>query len=123
MTTLDDILLPAVKQLLTDLGKDASWDQTTGGVYDPATGDVTGESVTNNAVKITPLESYDRKFVDGHTVKDGDAYCGVAAQDLAFTPKVGDDLVFDGETWEIVSVGRVFSGESVCLWYPVQVRR
>ena len=122
MTDLDDILIPAVQELMDELGKDVTWTREVGATYNPATGTVSGGTPTPATVKVTPPEEYERRFVDGDVVKDGDAIIGIET-DITFTPKAGDNVTIDGEVWECINVGRVYSGASVCLWYPVQIRR
>lgn len=122
VTTLDTKLVPKAAELVELYGKSVTWGVTSGGSYNPASGDVTGSSTTSYTVKVTPPEPYSERWIDGDLVRVGDAKVYLAAQDLAFTPSAGQTVTIDATVWKAVSANAIYTGESIALW-EVQVRR
>ena len=115
MTILDDALLPAVFDMLQELGTLVTIEEVvkTG---DPTTGIVSeGVPVLHTPLAIPPYD-VEEKYVVSDVVKAGMMMTGIAGENLGFTPIPGMLLTLQTEEWEIVSVLPVRSGDSVCLW-------
>lgn len=121
MTILDDSLIPGVQDLLDELGKAATLRHVTASTYNPTTG-AASKTTTDEAVKITPPSGYPAGMIDGDLVRHGDVKCLVAAQDLTNIPAEDDRVVYDSQTFGIVTVAPIYSGEQVCA-YKLQLRR
>ncbi len=122
MTELDDALVPAVLDIIDELGADMTFRITSGGAYNPATGDRTGESTVEYTRKASPPSPYSSRYIDGDLIREDDAKIMVAASGLAFTPIKNMEVEISGEKWKTVSVKRLWSGEQVCGW-EMQLRR
>jgi hypothetical protein len=122
-TPLDTKLLPVVKSLLDTYGATVSYTRNTATAsnYDPATGSVT-TSETVVSVKILPPETYALFYEGTSGVRAGDLRTGVAASGLGFVPVRDDRLVFNGDTFTVVRVEPVASGDSIVL-YLLQLRK
>lgn len=114
MTALDDRLGPKALALILKYGKTAtvevasqSYALTTGG---------TTSTPTTYTVKISPPESYEVTLDNANTVQVGDMKCLIAALNLAFTPKIGMDIIFDTQRWKVISVEPIYSGDLVVVW-------
>ena len=116
VTALDTKLRPKTVELIEKYGKSVTWTVTSGGTYVPATGSTSGATSTPYTVKVTPPEPYTSKFIDGDTIRVGDALIYLAAQDLAFTPAENQHVTVDGVVWVVVRVNAIYSGDLVCLW-------
>ncbi len=71
---------------------------------------------------VTPPAPYASKFIDGDTIRAGDAQVFLAAQGLAFTPAPLQRVTIDGDVWTVVSANAIYSGDLVCAW-EVGLRR
>lgn len=92
------------------------------GVYDPATGKNT-ETATDYAIVGSPPSPVDLRRVDGEMIKQGDAETILAASDLTVAPdQTTDHIVFAGETWSVVAVEPIYSGEQVAA-YQLRLRK
>lgn len=114
MTQLDDALVPGVLSLLARLGKTAV-------IHDaPATPDVatgrTSGTPDSWTVKVSPPSSVTSEYVRGDVVRVGDVKMLLAASGLAFTPVIGQCVVFDSTNYRIVEAGPIYSGEQICAW-------
>ena len=122
MTALDDKLVPKALTMITNFGKNATFKVIAGADYDPLTGEVSQDGTSNIVRKIIPPMTYERKFIDGEIVQDGDLMTGIAASGLTFTPTDGMTVSFDNTSWKIVNVQPVYSGELIAL-YELQLRQ
>lgn len=122
-TELDDVLVPAVQELLDDLGRDVTFKVAdVSSTYDPTTG--TGSKSTNNyTVKATPPYPYSFGMISNDIVQAGDMRTLIAAEDLAFVPESGDVMTWDtGDVWGVVHATPIYSGELICAW-EIQLRK
>lgn len=67
------------------------------------------------SIKISPPEPY-KELRDGLLVKTGELKAMVAAVDLAVVPDQKDRIIFAGETWTVIDVESVWSGEQVAAY-------
>ena len=114
LTALDDRLGPKALALILKYGKTATVDVTTY-AYTTSSGGTT-PTVVSHTVKISPPEAYEISMSNANTVQQGDMKCMIAALGLAFTPKIGIEIVFDSQRWKVVSFEPVYSGDLVVVW-------
>ncbi len=119
MTSLDDDLVPAVLELVEELGAAATY-VSISTAYDPATTDV-NVARQNFTIKVTPPQAA-KEFAEGESVEVQDLETIIAASGLLFTPKLGDKLIFQGATYAVVGVPPIYSGDSICA-YTLRLRR
>lgn len=120
MATLDALFPGLAARLIDRFGATAMLEIVTKS-DDLASGKVT-ESVVSADLKITPPEPFTIGLIDGTLVEVGDMTTLVAAQDLTATPVANRDrLVFAGESWQIVAIGPVYSGDKATA-YRLQLR-
>lgn len=120
--TLDVKARATALRLIAKFGKAVSYVSVTDGAYDPETGSVTPVE-TANSIKAL-IESYSLRG-DGFTsglIREGDRKITFAASGIAFTPKAGDKVTFDSETFAVLNVGPTYSGELVAI-YAVHGRK
>ena len=122
MTVLDDKLVPKAKELLDKFGKSATFSVSGFSQYDPNTGEVTVGTPTTYTVKVTPPSPFDKNYQPGGTTEASDLRVYLAASGLSFTPSNGQKVVFDSESYNVIAVETIFSGDSVAL-YGVRIRR
>jgi hypothetical protein len=108
-----DPLVPAIKTLIDTFGKTVTF-YTEAGAYDPATGGLTATE-TAVSVTVTPPEPV-RDFMSGSDVKRGEIKCSFPAQDLAFTPKLGQRVVIDSQSYNIVRLVPTYTGELIGMY-------
>lgn len=122
-TELDDVLVPAVQELLDDLGRDVIFTVAdVSSTYDASTGEST-KSTNNYTVKATPPYPYSDRMISSGIVQMGDMRMLVAAEDLDFTPTPGDLVTWDsGDVWRTIQVSPIYSGELICAW-ELQLRK
>ena len=63
-----------------------------------------------------------KDFERGGLIEAGDRKILVEAAGLPFTPKAGDSVTFNNESWKIESPGPIYAGDTVVL-YQMQIRR
>lgn len=120
-TSLDTRLVPRIKTLVEKYGLPATF-VTQSETYDPATGVTTLGSPTNHSVTVTPPAPYRRGYVPGSDVPGEDLEALLYASGLAFTPAAGQKATVDGQTFRVVSVSPLYTGEQVGA-YVLQLRR
>lgn len=116
MTSLDDDLLPAVLELLDELGKNMTVKIKQDGDYDVLEGEVVRPDDLEYTVKGLPPGEYRDYFGPNSLIKSTDLQTGFAGQDLAFEPVNEMAVAFDGKEFSVNVVQPIYSGESVCLW-------
>lgn len=123
-----DNLGEVAQRLVNDFGKTASLTRITK-TANKTTGKSAIVRATPQTVVITPPETFQagrqgetqgQSRIPGAVVKEGDLITDFAALDQA-KPSIGDELTFDGETFQIIAIGTIYSGENAAL-YPVQLR-
>lgn len=114
MTALDTNLLPAILSLLDRLGKTVTVHDVPGAV-NVSTGRVSG-TPDSWSVKVTPPAPVKQSLVDGDVVQTRDAAMLVAAQDIVFTPTIGQRVVVDSLSYKVVKVIPLYSGELICAY-------
>lgn len=121
MATLDALFPGLAARMIDQFGATASL-ETVSKTDDLATGKVS-ECVTVAAIKITPPEPFTIGLIDGTLVEAGDMTTLAVAQGLSAAPAANRDrLVFASETWRIVAVDPIYSGDTATA-YRLHLRR
>jgi len=123
MTRLDDKFLPLAKRLIDTFGKVVTLTtEPQGGNYNPKLG--TTDKIVGSAfsVKIIPPDKYQRTYIEGDLIENGDLVTGMAAQGAPVTPTKGMQIDLDGSPWRIERVRPIYSGELIAMW-ELQLRQ
>ncbi len=119
LTTLDLKFLPKVFALVQKYGKTVTFIVNTIVDSDPVLGDVTTSSNKRYQLKVSPPESYEVTVETSDSNLVGAFSCILPAQGLLFKPVIGMTLLLENnnsETWYIVKVGRLYSGEAIAAY-------
>lgn len=121
-TALDLKILPKVLALLVKVGITSTFrDFAAASDYDPTTGAVTFTATTYTET-VAPPQGYNSRFVDGDVIKSEDMFTFVAGSGLTFVPAPGWEIDLSSETWTVVAVQQLRSGDDVAA-YKMQLRR
>ena len=107
------------RRLIAERGKPITLRRLEPASYSTATGQITA-TVTDHAVRAV-IEEYGAHQIQG-LVRQGDRKVLMAADGLALTPRPGDQIVLDGETFTAVRVEGIFAGALPAV-YTLQIRR
>ena len=121
-TVLDTTLIPKIKSVIEDYGKNVVFVVPGVASYDPDDGSVIESGVQKYTVKATPPANYKADMIDGDTIQDNDCMINISASGLLFTPENGREVTFDSQSWRIMSVQTAYTGEDIGL-YEIQLRR
>jgi len=118
-TALDTKILPRVLALVARFGRDVAF--TAAPTYaGPTTG---GSSAGASLATVKAVVgAYELRYVDGDVIKAGDLRLLIAGSGLSFTPSAGQTCSVDSQTWKVVAVRPISSGEQNAAW-ELQVRR
>lgn len=120
MATLDTLFPGLAARLIDRFGATASLETVTK-IDDLISGKVS-ETTDAAEIKITPPEPFTIGLIDGILVEAGDMTTLVAGQGMATAPSANRDrLIFAADTWQIVAVDPIYSGDSVTA-YRLQLR-
>lgn len=114
-TALDLRLRPKVLNILETRGATARFYVNQSSVYDVAVGDVVAGGVESFDLKVSPPSPAD-KTVDIGGVQTQVLVCIVAAMGMEFVPSIGQRMDLDSQSYFIVSVNAVRSGEQVAAY-------
>ena len=128
---LDSIFRPLAENLIERFGMSMTYAKITE-TYNPSTGKATTVE-TEYAVIGTPPVPLSKRLASGEsyravlgevfdTVEAGDLITTLKAQNLPFTPELGDRLTYRGSKWQVVRVDPTYSGELPAT-YTVQIRQ
>lgn len=119
-TAFDQIFVPLATQLIDNtFGFDATHRRQSR-TYDPATGKNT-VSNTDTTVKITPPNPYDQRRIDNTLIQQGDMMI-MMSSNSGIVPQLSDKFVINSQTWQIVNVKPIVSGEQTAA-YDIQLRQ
>lgn len=121
-TSLDKELLPAVLEIINEVGRDMDFSFPLASSYDPVTGTGSESICKTLTAKVSPPIDYEKRHIDGDSVKRGDSRIFLAAKGLVFTPVVDMGVEFDSISFKAISVLPIYSGEQVAA-YEVQLRK
>ncbi len=114
MTALDTRARATAERLIATYGKTMVINRAAVGAYDPTTGTST-ETPTAYTVKGVVSQPSESQFNSGFALA-GDIKVLLAASALEIIPTPGDELVFDGVTWQVVAAPAIYSGEQVAIY-------
>lgn len=117
---LDAEMRALADDLTSEFGKTVTFVEVSK-TFDPSTGSTT-ETTTETTLASVPPQDFAFSEMDGSLIQQGDLVIGLPAKTVPVEPTTQDRLKIDGDTWQIVAVRPVASGEQVAL-YNVQVRQ
>ena len=121
-TSLDKELVPAVLDIINEVGRNMQFTNPRVVNYDPVTG-IGNETICKTLTrKASPPIDFEQRYVDGDSVRRGDARIFIAASGLPFTPLPDMHIKFDTEEFKAVNILPLHSGEQVAA-YEIQLRR
>jgi hypothetical protein len=106
MTSLDARLIPRIAKILNKYGKTVTFTWKDIKQYNPAEGRVANAGDEELTAKITPPEPWTMAPLPGSTVQAGDMSTYTQAK-----VEAGTKMLFDDEVWEVVAIGKVWTGE------------
>ena len=111
---LDSRARDTAERMIAAYGKAMTLRRQTEGAYNATTGLAAVTSADYAVVGVLGAPS--KTMIDAHAAQSSDMGVLLAAQALTVEPLVGDDLVAEGVTWEIVAVRAIYSGELVAIY-------
>lgn len=115
-TVLDIRLRPKIATLITKYGKNIRFDIYPTESYRPDKGDVLTGDLTSYTKKCIPPYEVEKKYINGDTIQIGDLLTGLAGYGLDFDPQLATIASFDGVSYKIMKVGKIFTGELIGLY-------
>lgn len=113
--TLDDTARAVAERLIGRFGKTVTIRRVIRG-FDPATGKTT-ETTRDFTARVSPPERFREHLIDGTLVKAGDLQAQLAAKGAPVVPEPARDrIVIDGESYQVLRVDPVTSGEEAALY-------
>lgn len=120
MTAIDTSSRALAVKMLTKFGKAIAFQSIVEGSYDPATGDMAANTVTSSNVQAL-IKDYNGIELMSGVIQQGDRKVTIAASG-ATLPQPSDKIVIDSETYNIIAVKTIWSGELAAL-YELQARK
>ena len=117
-TELDDVMLPAVLDILNTYGVSVTLRREVQGTYDPMLGtETTADVITDYTVTVSPPDGYKAHQIDGTAILAGDVEFVMAGSGAVVTPDPATDkIIHNSVTWGIVSVESWYSGDDVAAF-------
>lgn len=113
-----------LRRIVNNFGREATLRTKAVGSYDPSTGDISGTTNTDYTIK-TYLYEYRLDEIDGRSIVAGDRRAVIHSLDTGGStipePEVDDEIRGLGDTVSIVSVSKIYSGDTL-VCYIAQVR-
>ena len=104
-------------RLLAKYGQTITWSQTTGGTYNPATGETTGGTTTNYS-GYGALLDFNTSLIDGDQIQATDKRLLLQSGDIA---AIQDQLTVDGTAYTVVMKKEINPAGTVVM-YEFQLR-
>lgn len=120
MTSFDKRFRNLARNMIAKYGKEVVFSKPGTASYDPVTGTNTPGTPTTATVKVSPPEAFKVNEVNGTTIQAQDVKVSTAAID--YVPDISQTVTFDGNTYNIISVSPVYSGDLVAK-YDCQLRK
>lgn len=117
MTFYSEMAVTA-SELITEFGMPVILQRTSGGTFDPVTGQTTG-AITTEITAQGIQKNYKASLIDGTRIKHGDK---LYVLDDSQAPDVSDKVKVGVEYWSIVSLDAV-EPAAIPIVYFVQVRK
>lgn len=122
MSVLDGPMANVAKSLVGTFKRSATLRWYGASFYDDSTGK-NSPTPTDVSCAISPPQAYSLSQIDGTLIKAGDMHFIVARTGIGREPKANrDEFIIGSQTWFIVRVMPISSGESDAA-YDVHVRR
>lgn len=119
-TAFDNIFVPLAEKLVDNtFGFDATHRRVTR-TYD-ATEGKNVESNADTPVKVTPPAPYEQRRIDGTVIQIGDQRIIISSAS-GIVPQSADLFIIGGQTWQVVTIFPIVSGEQTAA-YEVQLRQ
>lgn len=110
-------LAATATRLLTLYGQNITWSQTTGGTYNPATGETSGATTTNYS-GYGALLDFNTMMIDGDQILATDKRLLLQSGDIA---AIGNSITVDGTTYTVVKKKEINPAGTVVM-YEFQLR-
>lgn len=109
-------------EMITEFGQPVTIRATTVGEYDPDTGTVPPDTVTDQTAQGILLDFTGQEFQNNSLIRQGDKKLKIAAQGLAWAPDLLNKVIIQGRTWSIVPPLKEISPAGTQILYELQVR-
>jgi hypothetical protein len=120
MTALDTSARALSVKLLDKFGKSITLQSIVEGAYDPVTGDMAANTVTTS-YPLAVVGDFKGLALASGVIQYGDRKVTIAASGSVL-PLPTDKVIIDTETYNVISVKSIWSGELAAL-YELQVRK
>ncbi len=108
--------------LITEYGQTVTIRDAVKGVYNPATGTTSPDTVTERAAQGILLDFTGQEFQTNTLIKVGDKKLKIAAKGLEQPPTLLSKAVVQGRTWSIIPPLKEINPAGTPLLYELQVR-
>jgi hypothetical protein len=108
--------------LITEFGQPVILRDIVKGAYNPGTGGLTPDTVTERTAQGILADYTGREFQANSLIHQGDKKLKIAAAGLASPPALQSKVVIQGKTWSIVPPLKEINPAGTPLLYELQVR-
>lgn len=109
-------------EMITEFGQPVTIRATTVGEYDPDTGTVPPDTVTDQTAQGILIDFTGQEFQTNSIIRQGDKKLKIAAQGLAWAPGLLNKVIAQGRTWSIVPPLKEINPAGTPILYELQVR-
>ena len=109
-------------EMITEFGQPVTIRATTVGEYDPDTGTVPPDTVTDQTAQGILIDFTGQEFQTNSLIRQGDKKLKIAAQGLAWAPGLLNKVIAQGRTWSIVPPLKEINPAGMPILYELQVR-
>ncbi len=109
-------------EMITEFGQPVTIRATTVGEYDPDTGTVPPDTVTDQTAQGILIDFTGQEFQTNSLIRQGDKKLKIAAQGLAWAPGLLNKVIAQGRTWSIVPPLKEINPAGTPILYELQVR-
>jgi hypothetical protein len=121
MAFYDEMAVMAL-DMITEYGQPVIIRDIKVGEYDPETGTVPPDSITDQTAQGIMLDFTGQEFQNNSLIKVGDKKLKIAAQGLEWAPGLLNKVIFQGRTWSIVPPLKEINPAGMPILYELQVR-
>lgn len=109
-------------EMITEFGQPVTIRATTVGEYDPDTGTVPPDTITDQAAQGILLDFTGQEFQNNSLIRQGDKKLKIAAKGLAWAPTLLNKVIVQGRTWSIIPPMKEVNPAGTPILYELQVR-
>lgn len=109
-------------EMITEFGQPVTIRATSVGEYDPDTGTVPPDTITDQTAQGILLDFTGQEFQNNSLIRQGDKKLKIAAQGLAWAPDLLNKVIVQGRTWSIVPPLKEINPAGTPILYELQVR-